>query len=111
MICERLGERCFSFGCEGPGTDIDADAECEIGFTVDCDLLRLANESANSIEGAVGEKFARVVGFGASRDIGGFVLGLKIGGDNGRGVSEEKVCLPMGEATVEGGERGNELCG
>jgi hypothetical protein len=66
---------------------------------------------ANSAGGAVGEKFARVVGFGASRDLGGFVLGFRIGGDSDSGVSNEKVCLPIGDVTVEGGDNGRECCG
>ena len=105
-ICERLGERYLSFGFEGPGIDTDADTECEIGFSVDCTS---ANELANSAEGAVGEKFARVVGFGASRDSGGFVLGFRIGGDKGSGVSDERFCLLMGDVTVDGGEIGKEF--
>lgn len=89
--------------------DIDADAECETGFRVDCDVSRLRKVPANSTENAVGEKFARVVGLGASRDIGGFVLGFRIGGDSGKGVSDKKFCLPNGEVTVDGGESGIEF--
>lgn len=75
------------------------------------DMLCSANESANSAGAAVGEKFARVVGLGASRDNGGLVLGFRIGGENGSGVSDVKFCLPSGEVTVEGGEIGKEFCG
>jgi hypothetical protein len=39
-----------------------------------------------SCDANVGEKLVRVVGFGASRDSGGFVLGLSIGGESGSGV-------------------------
>lgn len=101
----------MSLGCESSETAIDEVAECEIGFTVEFDLLRLVHEPANSAGGDAGEKFARVVGFGASRDVGGFVLGLKTIGDNGRGVSDEKTCLPIGDVTVEGGESGKKLRG
>lgn len=109
-ICERLGERYLSVGFDGLEVDIDADAECEIGFTDDCDLLRSANDVANSAEGTVGEKFARVVGFGASRDMGGFVLGFRIGGDSGSGISDEKFGLLIGDVIVEGGEIGMDPC-
>ena len=109
-IWERLGERCFSLGCEGPGTDIDSEAECEIGFMVVCEL-RLAKVPAKSAGGTVGEKLARVVGLGASRDMGGFVLGFSIGGERGSGVSDEKFCFPIGDVTVEGGDKGKDLCG
>lgn len=58
----------------------------------------------------------RVVGFGGSRDSGGLVLGLSVGGDKGKGTSVEKPCLlfgemrfPYGEVTVEGGEIGMEV--
>jgi hypothetical protein len=78
---------------------------------VPSDLLRSANESVNSAGTAVGEKFARVVGLGASRDNGGLELGFRIGGDSGNGVSDVKFCLPIGEVTVEGGEIGKELWG
>ena len=37
------------------------------------------------------------------------MLGLRIGGESGKGVSEEKTCLPIGEVTVEGGESGREF--
>lgn len=74
------------------------------------DLLRPSNESANPAGAAPGEKFARVVGLGASRDIGGLELGFRIGGDNGNGVSDVKFCLLIGEVTVEGGEIGKVLC-
>lgn len=94
----------MSFGCDGPGRDVEADAECE---TV---LLRSANDWPKPTGALVGEKLARVVGFGASRDCGGFELGFKIGGDRGSGVSDEKLCFPIGDVTVEGGEIGKELC-
>ena len=100
----------MSFGCEGPATDIDADAECEMGFLADCEL-RPKKTPVNSGGGAVGEKLARVVGLGASRDIGGFVLGLRIGGDRASGVSDEKFGFPIGDVTVEGGDKGKEPCG
>lgn len=58
----------------------------------------------------------RVVGFGGSRESGGFVLGLSVGGDKGKGVNVEKPCLlcgeirlPYGEVTVDGGEIGIEV--
>jgi hypothetical protein len=63
----------------------------------------------------VGEKLERVVGFGALRDSGGFVLGLSIGGESGRGVRLGRYCfvgpdvtyiLPIGDVTVEGGDNG-----
>lgn len=75
------------------------------------ELVRSTNELAKSAGAAVGEKFARVVGLGASRDSGGLELGFNIGGDNGNGVSDAKFCLPTGEVMVEGGDIGKELCG
>lgn len=74
-------------------------------------LVRSANESANPSGATLGEKFARVVGLGASRDNGGLELGFRIGGDNGNGVRDVKFCLPIGEVTVDGGEIGKVLCG
>ena len=74
-------------------------------------LLSSANESANPSGAALGEKFTRVVGLGASRDNGGLELGFRIGGDNGNGVRDVKFCLPMVEVTVDGGEIGKALCG
>jgi hypothetical protein len=74
-------------------------------------VLSLKKAELKSGGGAAGEKFVRVVGFGALRDIGGFELGLSVMGESGRGVSEEKGCLPRGDVAVTGGERGIELGG
>lgn len=100
----------MSLGCDVVVFDTDADAECEMFFSDDCSLLRSANALANVAGTTVGEKLARVVGFGASRESGGFELGFNIGGDKGNGVREEKVCFPIGDVTVEGGEIGKEFC-
>jgi hypothetical protein len=94
----------LSFGCDGPESDIETDAECETA------LLRSANDWPKPTGALVGEKLARVVGFGASRDCGGFELGLRMGGDRGNGVNDVKFCFPIGDVTVEGGEIGKELC-
>lgn len=75
------------------------------------DLLRCAKGLTNPAGTAIGEKFARVVGLGALRDMGGLELGFKIGGDNGNGVSDVKFCLPIGEVTVECGDVGKTFCG
>jgi hypothetical protein len=65
----------------------------------------------------VGEKFVRVVGFGASSDSGGLVLGFSIGGESGSGVRCGRCCfggpdvtyiLPFGDIMVEGGDNGIE---
>lgn len=83
---------------------MEADAECDVNLSVDCILW------AKPAGATVGEKLARVVGFGASRDSGGFELGFKIGGDKGSGVRDAKFCFPIGDVTVEGGEMGKEFC-
>jgi hypothetical protein len=63
----------------------------------------------------VGEKLVRVVGLGAFNDSGGFVLGLSIGGESGRGVRVGKCCfagpevvymLPIEYVAEDGGESG-----
>lgn len=71
------------------------------------------NAEGKSAGGEVGEKLVRVVGFGASRDVGGFVLGLNVRGESGRGIKDGSSCLvcgkirlPYGEVTVDGGEIG-----
>lgn len=65
--------------------------------------------------GDTGEKLFRVVGFGALSDIGGFVLGLSIGGDSGRGTRLGRCCFggpavaymfPIGQVAVVGGDSG-----
>lgn len=96
----------------------DAEVECDARRSIL--LLRgcVYTETGKSVGkscGDVGEKLVRVVGFGALRDSGGFLLGLSIGGDNGNGVRLEKDCFPGpdvaymfpdGEVTVDGGENG-----
>jgi hypothetical protein len=71
--------------------------------------------TGKSCDGNVGEKLVRVVGFGAFKDSGGFVLGLSIGGESGRGVRLERYCfagpdvmyrLPIGNVAVVGGDNG-----
>lgn len=78
----------------------------------------MGNAAGKSGGGKVGEKLVRVVGFGALRDHGGPVLGLRVGGDSGRGVNDGRPCLPCGdtrlpygEVTVDGGEIGIEDVG
>lgn len=54
----------------------------------------------------------RVVGFGAFKDIGGLVLGFKVGGERGRSANEGSCCLPqkcdLAQVAVEGGESGRD---
>jgi hypothetical protein len=96
----------------------EAEAECDasrsIVFLRGCVYPEIGKSAGKSC-GDVGEKFVRVVGFGALSDRGGFLLGLSIGGDNGNGVKLENGCLagpdvmyvlPVGDVTVDGGERG-----
>jgi hypothetical protein len=77
-------------------------------------------DDGNPCVGVVGEKLLRVVGFGAFRECGGFVLGLSIGGDSGRGTRFGRCCFagpdemymfPIGDVTVEGGESGIDIGG
>lgn len=73
----------------------------------------MGKSGGKSCCGVVGEKFVRVVGFGAFRDNGGLVLGFKVGGERGRGVKEGSGCLPLefglvAQVAVEGGESGRE---
>jgi hypothetical protein len=76
----------------------------------------MGKSAGKSCTGDVGEKLVRVVGFGAFRDRGGFVLGFNIGGDSGSGIKLGKDCflspevtyilLPIGHVAVFGGESG-----
>jgi hypothetical protein len=96
----------------------EAEAECDASrssvFLRGCVYPEIGKSAGKSC-GDVGEKLIRVVGFGALRDSGGFLLGLSIGGDNANGVKLENGCLagpevmyvlPNGDVTVDGGERG-----
>ena len=112
----RLGERRRRdpYAAWGEWNEADTDCECECrGLKYEFGAAELSLEKAEtkSLGGAAGEKFVRVVGFGAFRDMGGFELGLSVTGESGRGVSDEKGCLPRGDVAVTGGERGIELGG
>ena len=112
----KLGERRRRdpYAVCGEWNEADTDCECEcrgLKVEVDVDALSLKKAEVKSLGGAAGEKFVRVVGFGALRDIGGFELGLSVTGESGSGVSDEKGCLPRGDVAVTGGERGIELGG
>lgn len=98
----------------------EAEAECEMPWLTDKEVLwrypAIGKSAGKSCCGVVGEKFVRVVGFGAFRDIGGLVLGFSVGGERGRGVSEGSGCLPLdcgllAQVAVDGGESGKEESG
>ena len=63
----------------------------------------------NISDAGPGEKLSCVVGFGALRESGGWLLGFRIGGERGRGVSVRSECLLRGDMIVGGGESGHVL--
>lgn len=105
---ERLGLR-FGAGLEAGGAPVvgrerEADAECEkafggefgldVRFDVGFDVVRFGIGllgPATSGDGR-GEVFVCAVGFGGLSEGGGLVLGLRVGGGNGRGVSMGRGC-------------------
>lgn len=70
--------------------DAECDAECDTCRLLSADRIcwypEMGYPAGKSYAGEVGEKLVRVVGFGAFKDVGGFVLGLSMGGESGRSV-------------------------